>query len=60
MSIRPVKDIIYTLTGFYRRAQDFPHVPMMDDFDMTIFQVIVTASQLFSVTMPLSAASPCQ
>ena len=65
MGIRPVKHIVYTLTGFYRRAQDFPHVLMMDDCDVAIFpsdsdhvpSLLSNNAAISGITMPVSACA---
>jgi len=65
MGIRPVKHIAYTLTGFYRRAQDFPHVLMMDDCDVAIFPsdsdhvptLLSNNAAISGITMPVSACA---
>jgi hypothetical protein len=65
MGIRPVKHIIYTLTGFYRRARDFPHVLMMGDSDVTIFPIdsdrVLTLlgnnAAISGITMPVNACA---
>jgi hypothetical protein len=65
MGIRPVKHIIYTPTVLYRRAQDFPHVPMMDDCDVTIFPsnsdrvptLLGNNAAISGITMPVNACA---